>query len=461
VRSMFARIFVSFWISEILILVITGFLLRGHFDSPEVQHRSLVQAMVMDGNAAMNAYTGGGCPALDEFMRTSWEPSYLSDKDDHLVCQSTPDPDVQSLVRQVRAERGHLRGRQVGRRFLWGLAVPELRGDRWIFVISGAYPEQHHFPWHEVLPRLFISILVSGLVTLILALFLTRPISRLRAAARQLATGNLDARASRQKAVDTPLVGDELRGLVRDFDNMAERLQSMVDAQRLLLRDVSHELRSPLARLSVALELAREEAQPEVEEHLARMERETAQLNTLIGQLLSLSHMESAQRIADARQISLTALIDRLLPDAKYEAQRRNGTVQVSGAAPCPVQGDPELLYRALENIVRNAIAYTAENTTVEIALASHTADGQTFAVVRVMDRGPGVPEKELETIFRPFHRLDAARQRSTGGSGVGLAIADRAVRLHAGHLSASNRPGGGLIVEMRLPCATPPPAAR
>ena len=142
-------------------------------------------------------------------------------------------------------------------------------------------------------------------------------------------------------------------------------------------------------------------------------------------------------------------LLARLLTDAEYEAQSHHCSVLMTSADNCEVEGNEELLYRALENIVRNAINYTAEGTTVEVSL---TCENQNDAVVRVMDRGAGVSEEQLKAIFQPFYRLDHARQRSTGGSGVGLAIADRAIRLHAGQLSASNRPGGGLIVEVRIP---------
>jgi two-component system, OmpR family, sensor histidine kinase CpxA len=235
-----------------------------------------------------------------------------------------------------------------------------------------------------------------------------------------------------------------------------------VDAQMLLLRDVSHELRSPLARLSVALELAREEAQPGMEEQLDRIERETGRLNSLIGQLLSLSHLESTTRLPDRQSVSLERVVSELLPDMDYEAQRRNCAVRmVSGNAADAaspknsfVMGSPELLGRAVENVIRNAIAYTAEGTSVEIHLFDETRFGEHFAVLQVKDCGPGVPEASLRTIFRPFYRLDLSRQRSTGGYGVGLAITERAVRLHGGAVSARNAAEGGLVVEMRLPLA-------
>jgi two-component system sensor histidine kinase CpxA len=459
-RSMFAKIFLSFWISEILILFSTAFLLRQHFDSPEVQHRSLLQAMTMSGNAAAAAYASGGCPALRQFAALSSEPSYLVDQNDQLLCPGATKPRLDDLLRQVHEGPHPLVGLQAGDRYLWGTAVKTPSGQSWVFVISGPYPEQLHMPLAEILPRLLISVTVSGLVTFALALFLTRPISMLRTAARKLARGDLSARAGphngKTQPNDKPPSLDELGGLVHDFNHMAERLESLVAAQRLLLRDVSHELRSPLARLSVALELAREEAQPEMEDHLVRIDREAQHLNKLIGQLLSLSQMESAQRIPDAEVIAMKPLITRLLEDAEYEAQSHHCSVVLTSAVECEVSGNSELLYRALENIVRNAINYTAEGTTVEVSLLREQKESGSEAVVRVMDRGAGVSEDQLKAIFQPFYRLDHARQRATGGSGVGLAIAERAIRLHAGQLSAANRPGGGLVVEIRIPCREP-----
>ena len=253
--------------------------------------------------------------------------------------------------------------------------------------------------------------------------------------------------------------GDELHGLVYDFNVMAERLESLVDSHKLLLRDVSHELRSPLARLSVALEWAREEAQPGIEDQLERMESEVVRLNDLIGQLLSLSHLESASKLTVNQAFSVAEIVEEMLPDMEYEARGRNCTVNFSNtsAPDSDISGSPELLGRAIENVVRNAIAYTQEGTAVEIALGSQSSSGKRFVTLRIEDRGPGVPEAALRSIFHPFYRLDSSRRRSTGGFGVGLAIAERAVQLHGGTIVARNAAGGGLAIEISLPSAQEP----
>jgi two-component system sensor histidine kinase CpxA len=212
-------------------------------------------------------------------------------------------------------------------------------------------------------------------------------------------------------------------------------------------------LRSPLARLSVGLELAREEAPPAMKGHLQRIEREAGRLNLLIGQLLRLSSMESTDVSTHTDRFPLNALVQDLLPDAEFEAEQRSCQIRILSQCDCMVQGNPELIYRAIENIVRNAIRYTRQESVVELSMSCEERNGGHMVTLDVSDRGPGIPEKELENVFRPFYRVDDARQVDTGGFGVGLAIADRAVRLHHGEVRARNRPEGGLVVSLKLPC--------
>ncbi|MFZ0394453.1 MAG: ATP-binding protein, partial [Terracidiphilus sp.] len=254
----------------------------------------------------------------------------------------------------------------------------------------------------------------------------------------------------KERRPGAPGKGDEFAGLVHDFNHMAERLEGLVSAQRLLLRDVSHELRSPLARLSVALELSRDDADQTMTTNLDRIERETERLNQLIGQLLTLAQMESVETLERAEPVSLKKLLQQVIPDAEYEAQQREAVVELKAECEGMVDGRRELLYRAIENVVRNAVRYTEAGTRVEIRLKEDRT--RKMAVIEVSDRGPGIPEAELEAIFRPFYRLDAARSAHTGGVGVGLAIAERAVKLHNGQIRALNREGGGTTILISLP---------
>jgi two-component system sensor histidine kinase CpxA len=187
--------------------------------------------------------------------------------------------------------------------------------------------------------------------------------------------------------------------------------------------------------------------------HLQRIEREAGRLNLLIGQLLRLSSMESTDASAQTEVFRLNGLLKNMLPDAEFEAQRRLCTIRVLNHCDCIVRGNPELIYRAIENIVRNAVRYTQEQSVVELKISCEEQAGVPMVNLDVSDCGPGLPENELENIFRPFYRVDDARERDTGGFGVGLAIAERAVRLHHGEVRARNRPDGGLIVSLRLPC--------
>jgi two-component system sensor histidine kinase CpxA len=311
-----------------------------------------------------------------------------------------------------------------------------------------------HDVLHFSFPQLPVAIVVGGLTTFVLVLLFTRPVVRLRKAARELATGKLSARVVWPTSQRRIFAGDEIGALMHDFNHMAERLESLVDAQKLLLRDVSHELRSPLARLSVALELAREDSDPAAAPHLDRIERETERLNLLIGQLLTLSSMEALEEVANRKPLSLNSIIERMLPDAEYEARQRECTVAFHADDQCTISGNQELLYRAIENVIRNAIRYTENGTEVEIRLAESMKNGSRQVEIDVSDRGPGIPENQREAILRPFYRVDYARSPKTGGFGVGLAIADRAVRLHHGAMSAANREGGGATFRITLPAS-------
>jgi signal transduction histidine kinase len=244
-----------------------------------------------------------------------------------------------------------------------------------------------------------------------------------------------------------------------DFDEMASRVETLVGAQTRLLRDISHELRSPLARLRVALDLARKRAGPAAEGDLDRIEREAKRLNEMIGQLLALSRWESDLNGSGLERVDLAALVREVASDADFEAQGRNCSVVVSQCDGCEIQGTPALLRSAVENVVRNAVRYAPDGTAVSISLRCPEGAGAGEAIVEVLDVGAGVPEEALADIFRPFYRIDDSRTRETGGAGLGLAITERAVRLHGGTVSAANVPGGGFVVGLRLPLKTEPRA--
>ncbi|SEG72240.1 two-component system, OmpR family, sensor histidine kinase CpxA [Bryocella elongata] len=455
-RGLFLRIFAIFWLAQSLIFVIsTGLIVSQHFPNGGSIAEALDSTLRNNAEIAIKAYDAGGCPAFASVAgRFEPEGSALLDQEGDVICNH-------SLKVAVAGVRPHIADRIDLRDFngSFGALVPETSktGARYEYVWI-APPARHRPPprrwqyWHFAVPQLPVAILVGGATTFVLVLFISRPLVRLRRAARKLAEGKLDVRVDQSPKQAAQANSDEFQGLVHDFNHMAERLESMVGAQKLLVRDISHELRSPLARLSVALELARDDAGPELETHLGRIERETLRLNQLIGQLLTLSAMEARDGAKSYDVVSLNGVCEKILPDAAYEAQQRPCRVELIQEGKFSIRGNQELLYRAIENVVRNAIRYTAPNTLVQLRLTGETMQGKSYAALEINDEGPGIPEAELTEIFRPFYRVDRARSSDTGGVGVGLAITDRAVRLHGGTIRASNREPAGTSVKMLFP---------
>jgi two-component system sensor histidine kinase CpxA len=430
-------------------------ILRHRFVHPNEIMEVLNATLPNTGAAAVHAYEAGGCPGLQQFSMSLQQTVSLADSPNHILCGSAvSSATAEAFATADREPRVH--NSLVGDNYFWSLAVLSANGHRYLFLLSRPRTV-NTLGWREVLffanPQLPVAIVVFGATTFVLVLLLIRPIGRLRLAARKLANGELSTRIPEPDREERLFGGDEIQGLVHDFNYMAERLERLVGAQKMLVRDVSHELRSPLARLSVALELAREEAPEVMAEHLQRIEREAGRLNLLIGQLLRLSSMESTNASSHTELFRLQGLVEEMLPDAEFEAQQRSCTIRVLSHCECMVRGNPELIYRAIENVVRNAIRYSRPESVVELNTSCEERGGTRLVTLAISDFGPGVPEAELEHIFRPFYRLDHARERDTGGFGVGLAIADRAVRLHHGEVRAHNRPEGGLVVSLCLPC--------
>jgi two-component system sensor histidine kinase CpxA len=456
VRSLFFKIFVIFWIAQSLIFAIsTVLIVRHHFESPDVLFDGLHSSLENDARRAAVAYESGGCAAVDALGTEIEQKIALRDAAGRDLCNTSALPLPSASERYPT----HITSSQTGEQFIWRVPITSLSGKQYFFLLGRPHVERPHSLLDDMVhfasPTLPVAIVVGGLTTFVLVLFFTRPIAGLRRAARELAHGNLKARVKEPANRSRFSSGDEFQGLLRDFNHMAERLESLVDAQQLLLRDVSHELRSPLARLSVALELAREDGSPEMAKHLDRIERETEKLNQLIGQLLTLSSMEAIENVERFEPVSLRQIMAQMIPDAQYEASQRQCSLIFHAVNDCAVQGNRHLLYRAMENVLRNAIKYTNPGTEVEIRVTTEQDKaGHAVSVVEVSDRGPGIPEAEIDAIFRPFYRVDRARSQETGGFGVGLAIAERAVKLHGGQVSGRNRSGGGAIIRVQFPSA-------
>jgi two-component system sensor histidine kinase CpxA len=454
-RSLFLKIFLSYWLAQALFVVLAVLATvalreRGEYAAWDAQEATVL-------SKAVQAYEHGGQPEvrryLDEVREQLHVRTHLLDEQGQGISGHDLPPWAESLGKGIAPPR----------RDLWQWLTPSPFRRQTMVAASGRrytlvafLPPRGGFFGPGGIPGLgiLIGVISSGLVCYVLALYLTAPVVRLRAATQRLAAGDLTARAGGLAARRR----DEMAQLVRDFDTMAERLEESVNAQARLLHDISHELRSPLARLNVASALARQRAGEEARSALDRIDLEAERLNDLIGGLLTIARLESGSDAGGKSPILLGELIEEIAADADFEAQGRNCRVESVLKDDCVVNGSPILLHSAIENVVRNAACYTREGTSVHISLEQGQGAGHPEAVIRVADSGPGVPEDALDKLFRPFYRIDDARGRQTGGVGLGLAITERAVRLHGGTVKASNRPEGGLQIEIRLPLAVAPP---
>jgi two-component system sensor histidine kinase CpxA len=299
-----------------------------------------------------------------------------------------------------------------------------------------------------LVPRLLVLTALAGLLCFWLARQLSSPVVAVREATRRLAGGDLAARVG--ASVGTRR--DDIADLARDIDAMAERVVELLGSQQRLLRDVSHELRSPLARLGVALELARTGPEEKRNRALDRIGEEADRLAAMIEQLLTLSRLEAGVPGLERVWVDVRALTAAVVDDAAFEASARRCSVRLVAGEPCEVEGSPALLRSALENVVRNAVRHTDEGTGIGVWVGVEGTPGCRRASIRVRDHGPGVPGELLQEIFKPFVRVDGARERGRGGAGLGLAIAVRAIEAHGGSIEAGNAPGGGLDVTIVLP---------
>jgi two-component system OmpR family sensor kinase len=303
--------------------------------------------------------------------------------------------------------------------------------------------------------QLVVGALASLAFAALLAWYMTRPIRTLKGAFEAAAQGRLDTRVQ-------PLMGrrrDEIADLGGDFDRMVQQVEALVASQQRLLHDVSHELRSPLARVQVATDLARQNP-ARLEASLDRIDREAARLDHLIGQMLTLSRLEAGTEVEAPTVFDLTELVSMVIDDARFETRSdgplRHRELHWQQPGPVAVELRAELIHRAIENVVRNALKFTGEGTAVDVILTR--LPDRRHVRLEVADRGPGISPDRIATLFKPFHRGPGTR--GVDGFGLGLAIAYNAVRRHDGTIEARPRPDGGLVVRIDLPCLQTAPVA-
>jgi two-component system sensor histidine kinase CpxA len=456
VRSIFLKIFLSFWLAQALFVVFAILVTLAMRPAREISQAEANQATYLAG--ALQAFQTGGAAKARDYLHDIRDREhvrlYMFDDQYRDLTGRRPPEWIDKVARGQTRTADTLLGRIRPMQFL-RTTLTASDGHTYVLVTE-LPPEAHELFGPHGVPGLGIAIAVlcSGLVCYFLARYMTSPVVRLRQATQRLASGDLTARAG----AGSSRRGDEMAELVRDFDAMAERLESLVNAQSRLLKDISHELRSPLARLNVALGLARQRAGEGAQSALERIDLEAERLNELIGRLLTIARLESGTETVQKVPVELGELIAIIAEDAEFEAQNRDCHVVSQIESDCVVMGEPALLHSAIENVVRNATRYTRPASDVVVRLSCGPGAGQRHAIIEVTDNGPGVPEEALQKLFRPFYRIDDARVRQTGGVGLGLAITERAVRLHGGSVVASNRPEGGLKIEIRLPIVTQTP---
>jgi two-component system OmpR family sensor kinase len=416
--------------------------------------------VLIDSAAATLAH--GGSAALRELVAGSARHSvFVIDERGHDMLDRTVTPELHAQAERLLADGArHNVVRMLtapdGARYLvfvrslrqrggpggppWPRAEPAPGG--WGGHGPGGPPMRHLLPYITMAGATIASLLFAAL----LAWYFSRPIRALRSAFEAASAGDLAPRFAAVKGVR----GDELNDLGRDFDRMSAQLRALMDGQRRLLHDVSHELRSPLARLQAAIGLAQQ--QPEkITASLERIEREGVRMDKLVGELLTLSRLEAKVALPVQEDVALMDLVDGIVADARFEAGQQHRHIEVKGAALVSLRCAPDLLWRALENVVRNALKHSPEGGTVTIELGADVGQAR----IAVMDRGPGVAPEELAAIFQPFYR-SATGAGNVDGHGLGLAIAQRVVDAHAGAIRAANREGGGLCVVIALPLDGP-----
>ena len=452
-RTLFLRIFLSFWLAMVLILV-GGILVTAMVASARIEALENLQPSELAIEAS-DALEQNGLDGLREWLieverqRPGLTVLAIDPRGVDLLGRKPP-PRMQRRI-DFLEQRGVFGPPRPGgpppSRMMHRWAPQVIAGDGTPYTLlpspSGRPPFGVLGTLDVPLALLVLALVVSGIVSWWLARYVARPVTRLQASARAIAAGDLDARVGQAFGRRH----DELGVLARDFDQMAERVRALIAARDVLLRDVSHELRSPLARLRVALGLARRPDADHVRE-LDRIEREAERLDALIGEILHLSRLSSPEPQLERTTLDLAILLEEVVADAALEGGDQRKAIAASGLAQLEIHGDPDLLRSAVENVLRNAVRFTAPDTTVDVDLAAEPDS----AVISVRDRGPGVPAAEVERIFEPFYRVATSRDRDSGGTGLGLAIAARVVALHGGTIAARNAAGGGLAIEIRLP---------
>src|SRR6185369_12898981 len=411
---------------------------------------TLHSIMPMEAEKAARMYEAEGPDKLraylDDLQSRKTVRFYFFDEDGEALLDRPAPPVVQEIARSKEAMERIMAQGLSAVSVRQGIAVRQVVGPSGRkYSLAFQTSPSHLVPLSEAIGshpylRLGVIPLIAIGLCLVLTLHITRPLGKLREAASDIAEGRLKTRVK-------PAIGrrhDEIALLGDDFDRMAEQIERLVTAQRNLLGDVSHELRSPLARLIVALSLLKQGQGEEAIEYQSRIGIEADRLDKLIGQLLTLTRIDSGVDSNLRETFDLANLVQEVVADGDFEARAQDRCVRFLANESCAITGVAELVRSAVENVIRNAVRHTAPGTTVEVTMERQSRS----ILLRVRDHGPGVPDRMLADIFLPFHRVGV----SANGSGLGLAITDRVVRMHNGTIQAYNAREGGLVIDIKLP---------
>ena len=444
-RSLYTRVFLNFWLGSALIVVgltvITTVL-----DARPLYHRWLMHSLDLYAKTGVDAYELGGTTKLNEYLSVIQTDSHIDATllrgGINLSSHPVPPSTAALLDNAEQDQSSHF---AMGSS--WRGVICQTRRGQTYFFVAEVHPFETYGRFLEPkrgLIRLFLLLLISASICGLLTQSIIKPIRKLQKTARDIVAGNLDARASPALAGRN----DEIAHLAHDFDRMADRVQTLLDEQKLLLRDISHELRSPLARLTVSAELVQRGDLAAA----GRMRYDIKALENMISDLLTLARIDASERVSRREAVHLGRLVQQIVKDAAFEGVTRSITVVQTGVFERYTMADYGLLHSCIENIVRNALRHSPTGGVIEVEIKDKFNPISPAVSITTMDEGKGVPEKDVQQIFDPFFRVPSEGSHRLGGAGLGLSISKRITTLYGGAIGAQNLTDGGLAVTVTLP---------
>jgi len=447
--KLFWKIFFTFWAIILVVELLTAWVTANFSESelhPILEEENL--QFIASTTQAVSILTTKGLPALQAWLQ---DKSNLKGVEEIFVVDKN-----RKEVNNKKLPEGMV---PILERYYFDIPVDHFQpikhtlalrtssptGESYLIISTFAHPAV--FKYLFAPQRVLLGVIISGFICFLLARYFTTPLTNLRRVTQILTMGQFDTTSLAQLKNRR----DEFGALAVDFDNMSIRLSELLDSKKQLLRDISHELNSPLARIRVAIELARNKYKASENEELDRIEKEIERLEVMIRELMTFVKIRSTADIAEMTQVNVQQILNIIVEDAQYEQERspNRRRITLECANDITVNADERLLHRAIDNIVRNACYYSPENS--EIVIRCHEDSNNVY--ISIEDQGPGVPENMLSKIFQPFVRVSSARESETGGSGIGLAIAKEVIEIHKGTVTAANKENdNGLIVTVVLP---------